>query len=315
MRKETSCTIPQAKLALEQEGNNYAAALTFLQSHQAVDTRKLEAKQGFVAAAVSPTSRRHGILCALHCETDFVAKSDLFQECMSATIRSALYYQLPFDVGEDTAAATVSVTSRDSATSGNSYSSKSLDMMMQMPLVPAPEISAVSGMHEMESLEAKMQACMSKLGEKVCLGRVSTLEVDDPSVSLLGAYVHSGGGALAPGLGRIGALIKLNVEWTPGADVVSQRQVFAELGKFADRLAQHVVGFHPLYLDDAEAAQAVSTTAMDESAVEAEGRVLLDQEFLFGGGRVHEVLASLSTRFPGVVQSVRVSSFLRHSIE
>ncbi len=84
-----------------------------------------------------------------------------------------------------------------------------------------------------------------------------------------------------------------------------------DLARMADKLAQHVVGFQPTYLDASQAQQAV---AADPAMTVEEGSVLLDQPFLFGGGTVAEVVQAMSTKHTAHLANVRLVHFTRHSI-
>jgi elongation factor Ts len=88
---------------------------------------------------------------------------------------------------------------------------------------------------------------IARIGENMVLRRAQRLEVKNGVVA---AYVHS---ALAPGLGKIGALVAL--ESTGNAEKL------AELGV---RLAQHVAASRPQYLDIA---------SVDPAALERERQV------------------------------------------
>ncbi len=111
---------------------------------------------------------------------------------------------------------------------------------------------------------------------------------------------------------RIGALVRLEVSWRRDADPVERAAhsaTLTDLTRLADRLAQHVVGFHPLYLDAAAAAASATATGVVE-----EGSVLLEQPFLFGGGSVAEVVQAMCAQHADHLASLRLVHFTRHSI-
>ncbi|MGH3276372.1 MAG: translation elongation factor Ts [Streptosporangiaceae bacterium] len=91
LREQTGAGMLDCKNALVDAGGNYEAAVEALRVKGAKDVGKRAqrtAGQGLVTAVLAGTSA--GVLVELNCETDFVAKTDLFQEVASDIASAAL---------------------------------------------------------------------------------------------------------------------------------------------------------------------------------------------------------------------------------
>ena len=81
LREQTGAGMMDCKNALVEANGDYDAAVEALRIKGAKDVTKRAqrtAAQGLVTAQLDGTSA--GVLLELNCETDFVAKTDLFQE-------------------------------------------------------------------------------------------------------------------------------------------------------------------------------------------------------------------------------------------
>ncbi len=91
LRDQTGAGMMDCKRALEEAGGNIDNAVEILRLKGAKDVTKRAtrtAANGLVAAELSGTDA--GVLVELNCETDFVAKTDLFQQVAGEIARAAL---------------------------------------------------------------------------------------------------------------------------------------------------------------------------------------------------------------------------------
>jgi len=91
LREQTGAGMMDCKNALVEANGDYEAAVEALRIKGAKDVTKRAqrtAGQGLVTAALDGSST--GVLVELNCETDFVAKTDLFQEVAGDIARAAL---------------------------------------------------------------------------------------------------------------------------------------------------------------------------------------------------------------------------------
>jgi elongation factor Ts len=91
LREQTGAGMMDCKNALVEAGGDFEAAVEALRIKGAKDVTKRAqrtAGNGLVTATLDGTSA--GVLVELNCETDFVAKTDLFQEVAADIARAAL---------------------------------------------------------------------------------------------------------------------------------------------------------------------------------------------------------------------------------
>ncbi|MGH3420289.1 MAG: translation elongation factor Ts [Streptosporangiaceae bacterium] len=91
LREQTGAGMMDCKNALVEANGDYEAAVEALRIKGAKDVTKRAqrtAGQGLVTAVLNGTSA--GVLLQLNCETDFVAKTDLFQEIAGDIAKAAL---------------------------------------------------------------------------------------------------------------------------------------------------------------------------------------------------------------------------------
>jgi len=82
LREKTGAGVMDCKAALQASSGNLEAAVEYLRKKGLADAKKREhrdAKDGLVHAYIQPGSKL-GVLIEVDCETDFVAKTDAFQE-------------------------------------------------------------------------------------------------------------------------------------------------------------------------------------------------------------------------------------------
>lgn len=81
LREKTNAGLMECKRALAETGGDLEAAVDVLRKKGAASAAKKadrEAKEGVIAQAISPGAKV-GVLVEINCETDFVAKNDLFK--------------------------------------------------------------------------------------------------------------------------------------------------------------------------------------------------------------------------------------------
>ena len=82
LREKTGAGVMDCKAALQASNDNLDVAVEYLRKKGLADAKKREhrdAKDGVVHAYIHPGSKL-GVLIEVDCETDFVAKTDAFQE-------------------------------------------------------------------------------------------------------------------------------------------------------------------------------------------------------------------------------------------
>jgi elongation factor Ts len=137
-------------------------------------------------------------------------------------------------------------------------------------------------------IQAEITSVVGKLGENIKLRRV--VHVPSSSTRILGIHSHSAQ-SLPIWMGRIGSIVSLELTW-PGAfssdsALESDKQqvsskVRNELTAFANKLAQHLSGFNPTSISEGD-------------------ECLMRQDFLFGGGKVEQVLSEQAKTIGGSI--------------
>jgi elongation factor Ts len=82
LRDRTNAGMMQCKKALEQTGGDIDKAVEYLRKEgiaQAEKKMSRTASEGVIASYIHPGSKL-GVLCEVNCETDFVAKNDVFKD-------------------------------------------------------------------------------------------------------------------------------------------------------------------------------------------------------------------------------------------
>ena len=91
LREQTGAGMMDCKNALEEAGGDLEAAVELLRLKGAKDVNKRAlrtAANGLVTAELAGTTA--GVLVELNCETDFVAKTDLFQQVAADIVKTAV---------------------------------------------------------------------------------------------------------------------------------------------------------------------------------------------------------------------------------
>jgi elongation factor Ts len=123
------------------------------------------------------------------------------------------------------------------------------------------------------TIDEELLKLVGKLKENITLRRAITCANQDSSF-VSAAYAHSGGLSLPPGVGRLGSIVVLKAAATSTTKLAPEKR--ESLTLFAKRLAQHISGFAP--------------TTIRECGNESSDNVLMAQDFLFGGGKVSDIV-------------------------
>lgn len=248
------------------------------------------ATEGFLALV---QDRKKAVLVQLNCETDFVARNEIFQHLALSLAKSALVLE-----GSAQASAAIPVSPE---------SLEDLKINFDHP--------KLTGERTVQYAITEVAAMM---GENVKLGGVFALSA--PSYGVLSTYLHT---SPQPGIGRIAGLLSLEVE-DKDAPLDAVQRVGSEL-------AMHIVAAKPLFLMkedvtsdalgnkcDILRSQAEST-GKSQMAIDkmVEGRlrkyfeevVLMEQKFIKDDTlNIEKVLGKLSKE---VGSTVKIGSFLR----
>lgn len=298
LRKQNPISLSKAREALAASNLSVPAALEWL-------SKDLEASGAKKAAKVGSRTTREGLIgvtvmgtraamVELRCETDFVAKNEIFRTLAENICSTAAFLDLPPPSG-----AVDPVTSFP------------IEELLHAPVIPldpsAGLLTSSSSAHSSPSPQNITQAITSAItqtGENIQLLRAVSFSSpipDDKSQTqpflLPGAYVH---GAVKSGgnEGKVGALIVLSTISTSKASPIMERvanepSLGGDLQKMARAVARQVVGFPT---------KAVSKDqASGQPVILEEGEVspfLLDQPFMMYQGEqrtVKEVLEEWAT--------------------
>ncbi|RDX69916.1 Elongation factor Ts, mitochondrial [Mucuna pruriens] len=297
LRERTSAPIKDVKAALVDSNWDIEAAQKELRKRGKVLASKKSsriASEGLLALAQTPSKVA---LIELNCETDFVARNDIFQHLGLCLAKQALSLD----------------NSSSSSSSLFHVGPQSLeDMTLKLE---HPKINGETTVHNAITEVAAM------MGENVRLSRGYVMPTS--SHGFISTYLHT---SPQPGLGRIAGILSLEVD-----DGKTQGEALQRVGS---ELAMHVVAAKPLFLtkelvssnalenereilrSQAEAS-GKSQMAIDKMV---EGRlrkyfedvVFMDQKFIMNDTmNVKAVLDNLSKE---VGSSVRVVNFLRMEV-
>lgn len=245
LRKRTEVSLSKAKEALTATNNDVDAALEWLEKDLIASGAKKKEKvqdrtagEGLIGVSVlsNGVSTQHagkGVRAAmveLNCETDFVARNQLFGELLNDIAHTAAFIS-DFDAYH---------TIADSKT------------LLDKFLLPAPLLSARDPSRKPATdVGGAVDALIAKVGEKISLSRAVSISHPLPSprsnVALrVASYLH---GSVAGGLasqGRIGALALLALN-SPRLSTLTENPVFLEdMDKLQRSLARQIVGLETL---------------------------------------------------------------------
>ncbi|KLT41069.1 hypothetical protein CC85DRAFT_286762, partial [Cutaneotrichosporon oleaginosum] len=264
LRKAHPVPMAQAREALEKANLDMDAAIAYLSSAAGASAQKKadkvsgrEASEG--AIAVSLLGGRRVGMVHLACETDFVARNDVFRAVARGIAETAAFLDVP---GTEEAGAPA----------------RGSDPVLVFPtdqLLAAPLISLAEGeaSKESQSISQLLVSSVSQTGENLQLRRAVSFAAPFPAQAgrriVPGAYTHGGDSST----GKIGGIVILDVTATgetPVSILLGKKpELEEELNALARNLARQVVGF--------------PTKALSPGEGVAEEEALLTQPFMMGG--------------------------------
>ncbi|KAG8862002.1 Elongation factor Ts, mitochondrial [Tulasnella sp. 330] len=244
----------KAREALEATQNHLLNALEWLEKDIAITgaakAAKLEGRtagEGLIALAVlsgggwpQGKGKSAGVRAAmveLNCETDFVARNELFVKLAEDISHTVAFFSEP----------------REGPLIQDSTSEHlPLDSFADAPLLSSSASTATSST---ASVSESIRNSIGRLGEKISLRRICTVVTDpltDPTYGLLmSSYVHGG----AARSGRVGALVGLGLHSSALPSVLTQNpNLHDDLSSLGRSLAAQVAGYHPETMRQAGAA-------------------------------------------------------------
>ncbi|EEF37773.1 elongation factor Ts, mitochondrial [Ricinus communis] len=297
LRERTSAPIKDVKASLVDCNWDIEAAQKDLRKRGKVLASKKSGRAATEGLLALAQNEGKAALIELNCETDFVARNDIFQCLALSLAKQAL-------LTENTA---------QQASGIHPVGPECLeDLMINL------EHPKISGETTVQNAITEVAAMM---GENVKLRRGFVMSTSLPGV--LSTYLHT---SPQPGLGRIAGLLSLEIE-----DGNSQLDVLHHVGS---ELAMHVVAAKPLFLtkelvssDALESEREIlksqaESTGKSQMAIEkmVEGRlrkyyeevVLMEQKFIINDAvNVKTVLNNLSKE---VGSPVKIGSFFRMEV-
>lgn len=297
LRKQNPISLSKARQALAASNLDVPAALEWL-------SRDLESSGAKKAAKVGARTTREGLIgvtvmgtraamVELRCETDFVAKNDIFRTLTENVCSTAAFLDLP------------SPTITPQAPALDPMVAFPIQELLQAPVIPLdPSASLTTGTPHASSPQPQnitqaITHAITTTGENIQLQRAVSFSSPIPDAQnttqpflLPGVYVH---GAVKPGgnEGKVGALVVLSSISTDPASPIMDRvanepSLGGDLQKMARAIARQVVGFPTKGVS--------KDTSSGAPPVLEEGEVspyLLDQPFMMYQGEqrtVKEVL-------------------------
>jgi elongation factor Ts len=221
LRKRTTVSLQKAREALAATSNNVDAALKWLEEDIVVTGVKKAAKLegrtagcGLIASVVlsdgsalsagGPPRGVRAAIVELNCETDFVARNELFSSLALDMAHTAAFMTEP--------APSVSAHSHGTITSLSSQlthrsliQNVPLDFLNDAIILPhnvATGINVDAYIRRMNTVSSATRDAMTKLGEKISLRRAASIVTDPIPGLLLGSFVHS---SVAPSKGSANA--------------------------------------------------------------------------------------------------------------
>ena len=247
LRKKTQVPLSKALKALAQSNNSIPDALLWLEKDMAtsgqsklVKVASRPTKEGVIAVSVlsegGSLNTAGGVRAAmieLNCETDFVARNELFS-------------QLAVDIAQSAAF----ISEAKKKTNGDQqveFNPLSPDEVIEGPLI----VNVDRGLRYEKSVYTAIRDAIVKLGENITLRRATCIVEDAPLPTTsttdalrLGSYVH--GSLQTPFCGRIGALVLLSLD-SPHLPLLRRSKQFHEsLSALERSLARQIVAFPSL---------------------------------------------------------------------
>lgn len=264
LRKAHPVPMAQAREALEKSNLDVDAAIAYLSSAAGASAQKKADKvagrsttEGAIAISLL-AGRRVGMV-HLACETDFVARNDVFRSVARGVAETAAFLDVPGAAEEQA----------PPARGSDPVQEFPVDQLLAAPLISVTNGEGAAGSEQ--TIQQLLVSSVSQMGENLRLQRAVSFAAPFPSEAgrriVPGGYTHGGDEST----GKIGGIVILDVASAsdkPLASVID-KQKEEELNTLARNLARQVVGF--------------PTAALSPGEGVAEEEALLTQPFMMGG--------------------------------
>ncbi|KAF9909980.1 Elongation factor Ts, mitochondrial [Linnemannia zychae] len=287
----------KAKEALIQTNNDFEKALEWVREDEAKagikkaeklkDRQALEGLVGVVVGEVGEHGNR-GAIVELNCETDFVSRNDLFKGLVSQIASTALLV----------------VDGPSTPTEGQKglVQEVAIADLLQAPILPDPtpagsDAAAAAATHEFATVQESITKMIAKLGENISLRRAAVVQLPENQrgMVLTGGATH--GGDKHPYAGKMGALSVMTlVSKQGGSKKVTPSAAVTTLSR---QLTRHLIASPSITIhqEDCKIPLEVSNgghAPPEEVDAWLDERVLMRQPFIFGGGKVEQVIAKVA---------------------
>lgn len=265
LRKLTNVPISKAREALSSSGNDLQAALAWLQhdlaasgAQKAAKVAGRETREGLVSICILSSGRGSSKLgggglrasmVELNCETDFVARNELFTQLAADIAHTTAFLMEPVD-------------------SPKFIQNCPLHLLNDAPLISQSHMNPQSS----STVSSSIQDLIAKVGEKISLKRAAAV-VQDPvqaraaTLGLrLASYSH---GSSSGSHGRIGSLAVLALKSPELASQLASEAFAGDIERLERAVARQITGFETL---------SIQSTA-DETS-------LYNQPFMACGGQL-----------------------------
>ncbi|GMK59005.1 hypothetical protein CspeluHIS016_0700200 [Cutaneotrichosporon spelunceum] len=270
LRKAHPVPLAQAREALEKSGHDVSAAIAYLTSSSAGANKAAKVAGRATtegAIAVSLLDNRRAAMVHLACETDFVARNDVFRALARSIAETAAFLDPPPE-GAD-----VEGTQARTGTEGvDPIREFAVDQLTAAPVISLGD-KRTGDTDAVQTVAQALLGGVSATGENLVLRRAVTFAAPFPATEhrlVPGAYTHGGDESS----GKIGGLVILDVAAQGGADgalnaLLAKNGLEDELNALARNLARQVVGF--------------PTKALRPEPGVADDEALLAQPFMMAG--------------------------------
>ncbi|KAG0220991.1 elongation factor TS-domain-containing protein [Mortierella sp. GBAus27b] len=283
----------KAKEALIQTNNDFEKALEWVREDEAKsgikkaeklkDRQALEGLVGVVVGEVGQHGNR-GAIVEVNCETDFVSRNDLFKGLVSQIASTALLV----------------VDGSSAAAEGQTGFAQQVPVadLLQAPILPDPTATpSESGSQEISTVQEAITKLIAKLGENISLRRCAVINIPENQRGLVltGGATH--GGDKHPLAGKMGALSVMTLVSKKGGSVkVVPSTAVTTLSR---QLTRHLIASPSIAIhqEDCKIPLEVSNgghAPPEEVDAWLDERVLMRQPFIFGGGKVEQVIAKVA---------------------
>ncbi|KAF9055928.1 elongation factor TS-domain-containing protein [Panaeolus papilionaceus] len=323
LRKRTPVSLNKAREALLASNNSVDGALSWLekdnQTSGAAKALKLSSRQtseGLIAlsvlshgAGLNAAGGLRAALVELNCETDFVARNDIFSSLALSIAHTAAFISEPTPLSTNT-----QLSAPNPSPTAPTFTKVDLTHLQEAPLLS----HSSPGLPPNGTVQDAIRDAIVKVGENISLRRASSIIEDAPlspvpsatSALRLAAYAHGGPAASC---GRVASLALLALRTpTPEklAKLIHSSAFRNNLSTLENSLARQICGFDTL-------------SVRPEPTNEAAEQALYEQPFImlqgkFNGQPVSEALNKWSVE-EGLVQEgedggIEVLDFVRWQV-